>query len=115
MNGLIASFANHTVTISTPATGQDSSGFSIPSYSSSATNVPCRIHELTGGEAVRYGRPLGTRVFIGSFEPGTVIRAEDRVAWAGVSLQVKAVRQVLFTDSAGTVSHVEADLEVQDQ
>lgn len=115
MNGLVASFANHTVTISRPTAAQDSSGFNVPTYASVATGVPCRIHELTGSEAVRYGRPLGQRVFVGSFEPGTVLYAKDRVVWAAITLEVKAVRSLQFTDSVGTASHVEAELEIKDQ
>jgi len=113
MNGLIASFANHTVTISTPSAAQDSSGFNTPSYSGSASNVPCRIHELTGSETVRYGRPLGRRVFIGSFEQGVTINPKDRVSWEGVTLEVKASRTIRFAD--GTISHTEVELEALDR
>ena len=114
MNGLVASFANHTVTISRPTSSRDATGFDVPSYASVATLFPCRIHELTGNEALRYGRQVGQRVFIGSFEPGADLTPKDRVVWSGGTLEVKAVRRVYFTDSIGTESHVEAELEIKD-
>ena len=115
--GLLASFAAHTATIQRLSAAKDQAGYSVDTFSTLASGVQCLIYAATGSERTAFKRVAEYRSFIGSFPAGQDLQPKDRVVYtpsgdSARTLEVRAVRNIVMTDSTGGVSHIEADLEL---
>lgn len=92
-----ASLLPDRATIQRPIVVANTSGGQTTTYPDLATNVPCRLSPVGGGEDVTTGRRGGDRIAdqstaLVTFAAGTDVTEADRVLVAGLTLDVTLVR-----------------------
>jgi len=97
---LILHMLNKTCSVTRPAKATSTStGVTSDTYAAHLSGLSCRIHRMSGQEAVKYGAERDTRLWRVSFESGVNIERRDRIAYTDVNAVARTIEVQQAYDS----------------